>query len=289
MSFNEFGVVIFEMTEHFEMENPTAKSYLVLVTRLMAKVLYLMLFRTLFWRPIELMDMLDQILHTSLTLKRFVLKSIYNDQKFLYLYVGLLFICRLVLHIIWFIDSVILKPILLQTFKLTLYKVLITRFRNRFWLPVSKTYTYHTLDYLFLLYEAWIINVSALMWIFWDVIVAAILPITFQVTVRMFEEILRSNSSNSSNSDSHNSSSVVFQICRLFEMLQSMSKSINKVWGNICLVLVIYRSTTYAVNMNGWNKTEDMRIIIETTIPFVSLCLLLYLSGDVYNKVSKHS
>ncbi len=285
MSLNEFGVVVAEITEHSEMENSTAKSYLVLVTKLMAKVLYLLFFQTMFWRPKELMNMLNQILDASLALERYVLKSTNWSQKLLYIYVGILFFGRVVVHIIWFTNLILPDPHTLETFAQKLYKALINRFRSRFFMNVSTSYSYYSIDYVFVMCEVWVLNVSALIWIFWDVIVAAILPITFQVTVRKFEEVIRSHNLNDNNYEP--SEVPVLETCRLFGMLKSMSESINKVWGNICLVLVLYRSTTYAVNMNGWNTTEDVVVIIETTLPFVSLCLLLFFSGDVYCKVNK--
>lgn len=160
--------------------------------------------------------------------------------------------------------------------------MLITRFKNCSFhgnlclsSKVCNTSSYNTADYLYAVYGAWFINVSVPDSIFWDVNIAELVPIHFQITVRNFEEVTRSYNLNNNNNDSN--LIPVLEIYHLFGIFKMLSDGINKVWGNICLVLVIYRFSTSADIINGWNKIESVVVTLETKLIFLCHCAYIYI------------
>ncbi len=157
-------------------------------------------FRAIFCRPEEL---LRHILNASRALERYVWKFKNCNQKLVHFYVGLLVFCRILVQIIGFIKSIVPEHKILKTFDQKLSKVLITRFRARFLFHTSDIFYCSTADYMIAVYEAWVINVSATVWIFWDAIIVALVPITFQIIIIKFEEVTNSYQLDNGNGDSN--------------------------------------------------------------------------------------
>lgn len=278
----EISLVLDGVEEHLKIAKPSAKSYLKLFTILLPKYLNILMFQAIFCRRPQLLDMLTQILNTESKFKAPRTKGKFtNLRKYLiFLPIVLLFFSRSGLRLLWFIRIFHSDSNALKNPSLDVYK----GFGMKWIFGVNTLHSNKVLGYSLYIVGVWLYVTPRLMWVWFTVLLAAIIPTTLSVLVKKFEDLVRSINIKDENNRVNTKS--VFDICRLFDHLKNMSLSVNLVWGNILLVWIIFISTRYAINMNIFTGSQDPTVVLETSIPFLSLCLLMYLSGNVYCKVN---
>ncbi len=204
------------------------------------------------------------------TTKRFVI-------NLPYILVGLVVLNKFVLQIMFLVRGFIPDQQNSTTFSEMFYNSHIRRFRTRFSMDISTTSTYTNLDYIFGIYEAWILMIYRIVYIIHCTLINGVIPLTFFITVNNFEKVLHKFTLEKDAS--------VLIVCRLFNHLKIMSKHINSCWGRICLIWTLCHSTRHPFEMNSWILSTDYGNVMFYITELVSLILRLYFSGEVYCKV----
>ncbi len=274
----EIGYALSEVDEHLSIEKPNARHYINLACKFLAKFNYILIFRLIFFRQDLFTIMLNNISSTASSLEKHSAKT---STRFVtnlpYITIGLIFFMKIVLYVIQLVKDFIPDQQNPTIFSETFYKSFIQRFRTRFYMDISTTSTYTTLDYIFGFYEVGLEKISEMIWRICDTLISGIIPLTFTIPINKFEEVLHKM-------DSENDTSVL-TVCCLIDDLKNMSKYINSNWGMICLIWTFHWFTTHAFNLNIWSSSGNYIVVLLLANYFVTFAFFLYFSGEVHSKV----
>ncbi len=274
----EIGFDLSVVRNHHSIVQPTSKNYLDLVYKFLQIFYFVFIFRTIFFRKNSLTIMLNHIYSTATAMQQHLAKT--NKRLFmnlLYIPFGLVFLTETALFIISFVSDFIPDEQNVTSVSEMFYKSFIRRFRIRFYMDISTTSSYTTLDYIIGIYEVVIQKIADMIWTTFDTLHTGVIPLTFTILINQFEEVLHKLALENDTS--------ITKVCRLFDNLKIMSKYINSNWGMTCLIWTIIYSTHHAFNLNVWILSEDLMYLMYAINELVGLALLLYFSGEVHSKV----
>ncbi len=273
---NELRYFADEIEDHLKIMKPTAKSYLDLVTKLLNKVKHILVFRALVCRPKHVLDMLSHIKKTEEVLTN--KNSGSNRSKYIYFSVLLYFGGDLAVHIKHTFD---IFSTGIQHGETTSFKI--SNLFSKKWMARFNVANYNrALRYLYYFFEVWLIIYPRIVWIFETGLIAGLVPVTFMILVKDFENALEPFKS--IDNGRLKKTSVLF-ICRLFDNLKHMSHSINVIWANIFLTWLLNVAAIFGVII--WENKETMaEFIVGRLLSLFSIFFVFYFSGEVFCKVS---
>lgn len=281
--FNEFSYASEEIRSHLNMKKHTAKQYFSVCIALLIKLVYLLYFVVLFWKPSKIISMLNKIFSTSVIMEHYAAKSNSIGKYLLHLNILLMFMAHATIHIIWFVEYFIPDKFNLEQLSSKLCKVLIVQGRQRFQLQVFELCFHTSADYFIGVFEFWIENVSRLVWIITSMMYVHLVPATMWIIAKSFKDTFESFNLETCKVGSKGQLRILY----LFETVKNMSNSINSVWANTCLIWILQVSAKYAFNLNSLYNRKILYIheIGNTALKLLSWCVMLYTSGDVYRMV----